>query len=164
MKSNNPKNRKGQEEMVGFALIIIFVSVIILVFLGFSLNKNRQSLESYEAESFIISSLQYSTECKDYYGYVSLNDLIFMCNSDTKCRDGSDSCNILNSTLNGLLNQSWRVTENSPVKGYELNIVSNTGGVIPEIMVGNKTRNSQGTLQTFSKGGASVNITFSVFN
>lgn len=156
-------SKRGQEEMVGFALIIIFVSVIILVFLGFFLNnRSSQNVESYETESFIISSLQYSTECQDYYGYLSVNDLIFMCNSDTSCRDGKNSCSVLNSTLNGILNQSWKVGGGSPVQGYELNITSNTKDVLL-VFEGNRTRNSEGTLQPFSKSGASVSVVFNLF-
>lgn len=159
------KNKRGQEEMVGFALIIILVSVIILVFLGFFLgNRNNQSVESYEAESFVIASLQYSTECRDYYGYLSIKDLIFMCNAGTNCRNGEDSCQILNSTFSGILNQSWKVIQGSPIKGYEMTITSNTEeGKLPVIFAGNRTRNGEGTLQSFSKGGASVSIEFNVF-
>ena len=158
-----PRNKKGQEEMVGFALIIIFVSVIILVFLGFFLsNQKNQSVESFEAESFIISSLQFSTQCEDFYGYLSVNDLIFMCNSESNCRDGKNSCNVLNSTLNNLLNQSWEVGTESPVKGYELNITSNTGWSL-SLFDGNRTRSSEGTIQPFSKSGASVDVIFNIF-
>lgn len=157
-------NKRGQEEMVGFALIIIIVSIIILVFLGFFLgNQKNQSIESFEAESFVISSLQCSTECRDYYGYLSVKDLIFMCNSDLECKDGENSCSILNSTLNGILNQGWKVGGGSPIQGYELSITSNTGEVLPVIFKGNRTSNSEGTLQPFSKSGASVDILFNVF-
>ena len=112
-------NKKGQEEMVGFALIIIIVSVILLVFLGFFLTKNNsQSVQSYEAESFVQSMLQYRSQCQNYYGYISVKDLIFMCDSDTLCNAGQDSCEILNSTLNGILSNSWTVGQGSPIKGY----------------------------------------------
>ena len=155
--------KKGQEEMVGFALIVIIVSIIILVFLGFFLgNSKNQSVQSFEAESFVISSLQYSTQCADYYGYLSVTDLIFMCNSKTLCRGGEYSCSILNSTLSGILNQSWNVGEGSSVKGYALDITSNTGEVL-SISKGNITRNSEGTSQPFTKGGASINIIFNIF-
>ncbi|MBI2057207.1 hypothetical protein HYT91_03060 [Candidatus Pacearchaeota archaeon] len=59
------KNKIGQEEMVGFALIIILVSVILLVFLAFSLNKPKtEATESYEVNSFLQSSLQYTSSCQ----------------------------------------------------------------------------------------------------
>lgn len=157
-------NKRGQEEMVGFALIVIIVSIILLVFLGFFLgNSNSKTVESFEAESFVTSTLQYSTECQNYYGYISINDLIFMCNSKLTCNDGQDSCEVLNSTLNGILNQSWNVGGGSPIKGYVLNITSNSIAVLPSISDGNITKNSEGTLQPFSKGGVSIKILFNTF-
>src|SRR3989338_7985995 len=56
--------KRSQEEMVGFALIIILVSIILLVFLAFSLSKSKtESTESYEVNSFLQSTLQYTTAC-----------------------------------------------------------------------------------------------------
>ncbi len=157
------KNRRGQEEMVGFAMIVIIVSIILLVFLGLFLsNSGSQSVESYETESFILSAIQYSTQCTDYYGYLSVKDMIFMCNSEINCRSGEDSCTVLDSTLRGILDNSWNVAEGSPVKGYMLNITSNTGDVF-STEKGNITRNSESTLQSFPKGGASVSILFNVY-
>ncbi len=156
------KNRRGQEEMVGFALIVIIVSIIILVFLGFFLgNSKGQSVESYQAESFVQSALQYSTQCTDYYGYISVSDLIFMCDSETSCRNGGDSCAILNSTLNGILNHSWNIAEGSPIKGYEFNINSSSKRIL--IKEGSTTKNSEGTSQVLPKGASSINVEFQVF-
>lgn len=156
-------NKKGQEEMAGFALIVIIVSIILLVFLGFYLgNTNSQSVKSFEAESFVTSTLQYSTQCTDYYGYLSVNDLMFLCNSKTPCSNEEDSCVVLDSTLNGILEQSWNVGGGGPIKGYMLNITSNTGDVIA-LSKGNITKNSESTLQPFSKGGAFINVLFNVY-
>jgi hypothetical protein len=157
------KNKRGQEEMVGFALIVIIVSVILLVFLGFYLgNSGNQSVQSYEAESFVQSALQYSTQCSDYYGYISVKDLIFMCDSEATCRGGEDSCVILNSTLSGILNQSWNIREGSSTKGYLLNITSNSENVL-SIKEGNMTKSSEGSSQSFTQGTASVDILFNIF-
>ena len=68
MKTNTMeiKRKKAQEEMVGFALIIILVAVILLIFLGFSLrDQEKETIESYEVESFIQSFLQYTSDCRD---------------------------------------------------------------------------------------------------
>jgi len=59
-------NRKGQEEIVGFALIIIIVAVILLVFLAFSLNKpEKEDLENYVVKGFLDATLAYTSECRD---------------------------------------------------------------------------------------------------
>ncbi len=162
-------NKKGQEEMIGFALIIVIVSVILLVFLGFFLSSSgNQTVQSYQAESFVTSTLQTSTECQNNYGYISVQDLIFMCNSDINCINQTDdspvdSCGVLNSTLEGILNQTWLVGQGSSIKGYTLNISSNTGEVF-SIKVGNVTSNSQGSSQPLSKEGASVSIIFNAYS
>ena len=60
------EEKKGQEEMVGFALILILVAIIVLVFIGFSIRSpEKESVESYEVESFLQSMLQYTTECEN---------------------------------------------------------------------------------------------------
>ena len=45
-------NKKAQSEMVGFALIIIIVAVVLLVFLSASVrNSNDDNTQSFEVES-----------------------------------------------------------------------------------------------------------------
>ena len=59
------QKNKGQEEMVGFALIVIIVAIILLVIIGLSLGTrgNREAVQSYEAESFLSAALQYTSNC-----------------------------------------------------------------------------------------------------
>lgn len=155
------KNKRAQEEMVGFALIIIIVAVILLVFLGLFLSKpNNQTIQSYEAESFVQSMLQYSTQCQDYYGYVSVQNLIFMCSSGNSCSDNEDSCAVLTSTVGEILNHSWIVGQGGPIKGYTLNITSNNGE-IAAFTAGNITSNSEGASQDLPPNqGTSISILF----
>lgn len=160
------KNKRAQEEIMGFAMIIILVAVILLVFLGISLNRNKsQNNDTPEVDSFMQAMLQYTTSCQNSFGYVSMKDLIFACVSGNgvSCPNGEDSCSILNSDLGGIMNQSWNVGQGSPIKGYSLNITSNTGKVI-QIEYGNKTSNSQGTFQSLSKEGISTQVTLKVYS
>ena len=167
MKVLNRIKSRGQEEMVGFALIIIIVSVIILILLGFSLNKNGQNIKSYEAQSFIESALQYTTTCQNNFGNVQVIDLITMCmqgppGQGQTCNDGESSCTVLNSTLSGILSTSWPVAQGSVVKGYYLDI-NTTSGDIVNIKVGNTTGSSQGTIQDFSPGGSQIQVMFTTY-
>ncbi len=157
------KNKKAQEEMLGFALIIIVVAVIMLVFLSLSLrNQEKEVVESYEAESFVQAFLQYHTTCQDYSGYISLKDLIFSCNNEELCLDERDSCEVLNTTLEGILEQSWRVSPDSPVKGYELRIVAG-GQELINLEKGNLTNNYKGSVQDFIKRGNLIEIFFTAY-
>ncbi len=152
----------GQEEMVGFALIMIIVAVIILVFLGFSLRSSKkETIESYEAESFIQASLQYTTDCRDEFEPVSIQKLIFNCYKGEQCLNGIEACDVLNSTLTSILEESWKIGE-TPVKGYELKIFVDEEETekMPKIKQGNITSNSKGASQTFPKG---IEVQFTVY-
>jgi len=110
-------NRKGQEEMVGFALIIIIVAVILLVFLNFYLKQPSEEnlVESYEVESFIQSVLQYTVEYESEY--LSLRKLI------KKCNNYDEGCEVLKNELENIMQESWTVEGGGIVKGYKLEIV-----------------------------------------
>ena len=117
----------GQEEMVGFALIMVLVAVIFLIFLGFSLrNPSSESVESYEVSSFLQGVVQYTTDCEILgRGYRPIQNLIFDCQSvagGKTCEDGRESCVVLEETLENLVESSWNAGEDFPVKRYELKI------------------------------------------
>ena len=158
-KQNN-KLKKGQEEMIGFALIIILVSVILLVFLAFSLSKPKtEATESYEVNSFLQSTLQYTTTCQTSRGLNSIQDLVFECDLKDKCSNDEDTCKILNETLTDILKESWPTGEDRPNKGYEL--IMNAGEeIILKIQEGNLTNNCKGSSQTLSKSRKEFSINF----
>ena len=166
MKIKKIINKRGQEEMVGFALIIIIVAVILLVFLAISLNKSKaESLGENKVNSFIQSFLAYTTDCmEDQDNYYSIQNLIKDCvKYDSLCLDERKTCDVLNSTLEELVDESWPVGENTPTLGYELIITTENKPLI-EITKGNITNNYKGSpIQEFSFGGESVFIEFSAY-
>ncbi|MEK6817325.1 MAG: hypothetical protein AABX80_00845 [Nanoarchaeota archaeon] len=161
MLKENRKLKKGQEEMIGFALIIILVSVILLVFLAFSLNKPKTEIESYEVNSFLQTSLQYTTTCQTASGIKKFNaikDLVFECDLKNKCSNEENTCEVLNETLTDILKESWPTGEDRPNKGYELTI--NTGeNLILSLQEGNLTKNCRGSSQSFSKAKSKKDFT-----
>src|SRR3989344_6232856 len=96
----NKKNKKAQEEMVGFALIIIVVSIILMIFLAFYLNREpkKETVESYEAESFTQAFLQYTTSCTDNFEFLNVQDVIYECDIRNTCANGEDPCEDRKST------------------------------------------------------------------
>ena len=148
--SEKHKSTKAQEEMVGFALIIIVVAVILLVFIGFSLNSSeKEVVESYEVENFIQSFLQYTTDCRDNLNALSIQKLISSCENNRICSDERDTCQVLNSTLKGIVEESWKVSVDTAVRGYELKIISGQGEML-KFDKGNLTANSKGSVQYLS--------------
>jgi hypothetical protein len=158
----NNKNKKAQEEMVGFALIIIIVAVILLVFVGFSLRGSvKDTVESYEVESFIQVFLQYSTDCRDRTNdFLTIRELILECNNLAKCSDERDTCEVLNSTMTEIISESWPVGENRPVKGYSLNISSESRNILVLEGGNTLTANSKGAPQDFIQKGEKIFIYF----
>ena len=165
MKNKNlfKKMKKGQEEMVGFVLIVVVVSVILLFFLGISLQNKKTGIESQEVEDFVRSFLPYTTDCKIKTKNVSIRKLIFECAEDDKvCSNGENSCDVLENTLRGIVDVSWNVGEGIPNKGYILKILSN-GLEILSFEEGNLTGLYKGSLQNFAKAGNIVDIMFRVY-
>lgn len=158
------KNKSAQEEIVGFALIIIIIAIILLVLLVFSLNKpEKEAVESFEVGSFINTFLQYTTDCAETYepNYANVQKLISNCNSGEFCLDGRNACEALNSTLNNIIKKSWKTGEESPIKGYELKIISS--GVESLILKdGNETNNYKSDFVSLS-GSGKPEVYFSVY-
>ncbi len=147
------KNKRGQEEMVGFALIIIMVAIILLVFLTISMKKTNEISESSEIENFLQSMLQYTSNCSinSNFNFVSINRLIQECSEDTYCNDGTFSCDVLNNTLEKMFSVSWSIQNTSQFRGYELMILQGTSPdpviLLTNISEGIKTNTSRGSFQ-----------------
>ena len=161
------KSTKAQEEIVGFALIIIIVAIVILFLLSISLKKSgKENVESYEADSFLQTTLQYTAECGPEKRVFSVQELIFLCDEEKPCFEAEParnleeikSCDILNQTVRGILEQSWKTGQNQPVKGYEFKIASNTKEIL-FIKEGNITGNYKGALQDLP----GANVTFTAY-
>lgn len=161
-------NKRGQEEMVGFALIIIIVSVVILFLLAFSLkSKDKENVESYELSSFLQSTLQYTTSCQVNGKNLSVQNLIFECADGASCDGfegtlGESSCDRLNSDLSGILNGSWPAGPENPVKGYNFTISANEVELV-SLAKGNVTSNYKGTVQSLARGSDSLRIMFKTY-
>ncbi|MCD4666454.1 hypothetical protein K8R47_01440 [archaeon] len=113
-------NRRAQEEMVGFALIVVIIAVILLVFLSFSLREDEPDvIKSYEIDNFIQSVLYYTIEDN-----VDVRDLI------RECKNYDENCDILKTELKGILEESWIVEEGSVIKGYNFKIVDGDKEII----------------------------------
>lgn len=161
MIKGNRKTR-GQEEMVGFGLIIIIVAIIILIFLRFSLTEQKSNIESFEADNFVFGFLQHTTDCKNNQKFLNVKELIFECYNEKRCEDGRIACEILNSTLTNIIEKSWDVNEGSQYQGYKLIINSNQANLI-NMSSGKLNGNSKGTSQDFSRSGNEFQILFGVY-
>ncbi len=158
------KSKRAQDEMVGFALIMIMVVVILVVFLGFSLrNSKKETVESYEVESFLQSFLQYTTDCSNDLEYLSVQKLISDCYDKEVCLDGRDTCKALDSTLDGIVKAGWKVGEDRPIRGYDLTILVNSEKMLT-LKEGDVTNDYKGAIEPFARsGGEDYEISFQVY-
>jgi len=157
------KSKRGQEEMVGFALIIVLVAVILIIFLGISLGRGKKiEKESYEVESFLSTVMQYTSECKNSVELLSIQKLMFACYEKQVCENGKDSCQILEKDVTGMLKEAWPIAD-SPVKGYEFGISVNNKTLITQIKQGNLTQNYKGTSDYFSRSGTQYAISVKIY-
>ena len=151
--------RKAQEEMVGFALIMIIVAVIIMVFIGISFSKpKKEEIGSYEVESFLQALLQHNTDCEDNFRALDIRDAIFECRRGGNCIDGRDVCDVLNNTVKSIINEFWKVQE-----GYSFRIFSEEEEIL-SISLGNSSRSYQEGIQPFSRSGETLYVSFRAYS
>src|SRR3989344_58350 len=120
LKINKVNNKKAQEEIVGFVLIILIVSVVLLVFLGIFLRKDTNKTGDSEVSQFLDSISETTTECSfnGGYSYIKYSELIASCNEGKICSSGG-ACDILKNVTKNLIESSWNFSPtNGPKTGY----------------------------------------------
>jgi hypothetical protein len=118
------RNKLGQEEMVGFALILILVAIIFVVLLASYIKKPQSDgVGDTEVNSFVQSFLQYTTSCEQNLENLTFQRLISKCQKKERCENGKEVCRVLNDTIKGIIQESCQVGEKNPVKGYDLKII-----------------------------------------
>jgi len=134
-------NKKGQEEMVGFALVVIIVAIVGLLLLGLSIRSggsNSADSDNYQIRQFLDSSMHVTSDCtlRNNIDYGLVSDLVRECyqSSGKEClNSGETVCSNLNSTLNGIIAKGLMIGPDRPNKGYNLNI-SFEGKINEEIL------------------------------
>ena len=121
------KNKKAQEEMMGFMIIVVLVVIIGLVFLGFSLRQKSKNIEpqSMNAEDLLQSMLVYTSDCQMGTNALNVRDLIRVCNTQrsAKCDNNEIVCEKVNSTLRAIMNKTMGQNVGKGfIHGYSLEI------------------------------------------
>ncbi|MEK6918975.1 MAG: hypothetical protein AABW73_02955 [Nanoarchaeota archaeon] len=114
------KNKRGQDEIVGFIIIVLLVSVVALVFFGITLRKTAPIESSVRLENFAGAALGVTTDCsiKKVPSYLDLEDLIKECRKGTSCYDGKKTCELLNKTVGELLDSTFPINGQAPTNYY----------------------------------------------
>ena len=122
-------SKKAQQEIIGFVLIIVIVSIIGVIFLSLSIGRGEPSKQtSIEVSNLLESSMYYTTDCAVNFipQYKSGQDLVKSCWNEERCLENEFgermACEVLNNTLKTIINQGLDVCDECVNKAYELNI------------------------------------------
>lgn len=118
------KNKKAQEEIVGFVLVVVIVAIVLVVFLGIIIRQEpaEKAKESRDVYQFLESTMQYTTDCSVSFepNYLKLSELIQHChNSLANCLSGKNTCDVAEETLKSIIEISFPIAQGSNTKGYE---------------------------------------------
>ena len=158
----------GQNETVGFVIIVMLVVIVAVIFLGIALRKDNPNIATdAEIKNFLIASSQTTTECylDSIPKYRTISDLETNCYyrnfEQFTCPEGMNSCDVLNKTYSDILKEfrpGGRVLSYYKLNFYYLS--GNEEGRVPfgsEVVFGNLT----GCL---SKRGATSEISGTEYN
>jgi len=119
-----PESKRSQHEIVGFVIIVVIVSVIGLILLSFGIGRDTPKQTSAEISHFLQSSMYHTTDCAINYipQYKDVEDLIKLCYNGQRCLDERDACEVLNLTLQDLIESGFDIDENGINKAYKIKI------------------------------------------
>lgn len=117
--------KKSQNEIVGFVVIVLVVTIAGLVFLSLSFGRSETSQKnSIEISNFLSAFSYHTTDCYIDFSprYLDLQSLIKACYKNERCIDGRMACEAVKTIIPELIKNSFNIRENSPNKAYKLNI------------------------------------------
>jgi hypothetical protein len=116
-------NRRGQEEMVGFVMVVILVAIIFLVFIGIFIRQDSSVIDkdSREIGQFLESFDKYTTDCAIGFepDFSDIGELTGDCYEGKLCVNGENACDVLERESRGILEESFSIGEDNYYKGYE---------------------------------------------
>ena len=140
-------NKKGQQEMVGFILIISLVVIASLIFLIITIRKPTQENQSQSVDNMISSIMSYTTECAISFEpqYSTMRDVVKSCYDNENCDNlNKEACEYLNESIRTIMSDVMK--SESTISAYQLDIYlrnrdnsTSNAVIIPSIKEGNCT-------------------------
>jgi hypothetical protein len=154
---------KGQQEIVGFVLIVVLVVVGLLVFLIVSLRDSPVSEDSVVVGNVLDAVMKHTTECAIVYepDYDSFEDLFKSCHLGDRCKNlGVSACDYLNESLSDVLGDM--MASDADVDFYELDFFVSEGEGLLRISEGNCTGSVSAAQRKVVSGSDSLVIRMKV--
>ena len=117
------RNKKSQQEIVGFVIIVVLVAIIAVVFLGIFLRQRPEVVtDDVEINNFLSAAIKYTSDCyrDEETKFKNLGELLGDCYALKSCSDGRTCCDVANSTFTALLDSLWKASDQGAVKYYKL--------------------------------------------
>ena len=133
--------RRGQEEIVGFVMVVVIVAIIFLILLGIFVRRGDTGTESEsrDIQLFLESVMEQTSACAVDYepDFSDLGELIKECHEfgERACTSGKRVCEVLEEELGRALELGWNVVAESYYKGYVFNASYVSGEIEEEIIV-----------------------------
>lgn len=116
------KNKKAQQEIVGFVLIVVLVVVGLMVYLTISLRTTPENDNSLEVANALDALMKQTTDCAIVYvpDYDDMQDLFKSAYQEERCSNlGVTAFDYLNETILPKVLSDMMASESS-ITGYEL--------------------------------------------
>ena len=130
MKNKFTKNKTGQQEIVGFILIVVLVVAALMIYLTISLRTTAKNEGSLEVSNALDAIMKQTTDCAIVYvpDYDNFEDLFKSAHQDETCSNlGISAFDYLNESLQDVLSEITK--SEAAVTGYELTFsVREVGG------------------------------------
>jgi hypothetical protein len=127
--ANTNIKKKGQQEIVGFVLIVVVVMVAVMVFFAISIRDSGEEIsDDLEISNLIDSVLHVTSECAIVYepDYDDYEELLKSCYRGKRCKNlDIDSCEYLNESLNEILLKV--IGSESNLAGYSVSFFAKGG-------------------------------------
>lgn len=133
-------DKKAQQEMVGFVLIVVVVVIGLMVYLAISLRGGSEERTSVHVGNMIDSVMKTTTECAVVFepDYSDYRELFGGCYAGEVCSNlGRKSCDYLNESLSDVLATMTR--SEAEINYYKFELFVKDGEGLLEIKQGNCT-------------------------
>ena len=120
-------DKKAQQEIVGFIIIVLMVVIAGVIFLSISLRPHKTVIQDdVDMSNFLISTSRFTSECyiPSTPRYQNLDELTKICrNSQTQmCDNKQTACDVLNKSYSEILGKIWKASSVGSVTYYQLQI------------------------------------------
>ena len=122
------KNKRGQQEIVGFVLIVVLVMVGLMVFLVISLRDASEDKGSLEVKHMLDALMKHTTECAVVYepDYDNFEDLFKSCHQGDQCGNlNRSACEYLNESLRAVVGDM--IASEATVSSYQIDFFLKDG-------------------------------------